>query len=112
MRIQISESLVAVIAQLLLPTTDGHRMAVHDILVNTPAMQDYLLKGEEDEAFHLMKTDTAEGMQIINQALYQAILEGRVTIEDAQKASPDPSELDRLMRTGGFDSSNSPRDWS
>jgi twitching motility protein PilT len=112
MRIQISESLVAVIAQLLLPTTDGHRMAVHDILVNTPAMQDYLLKGEEDEAFHLMKTDTAEGMQIMNQALYQAILEGRVTIEDAQKASPDPSELDRLMRTGGFDSSNSPRDWS
>ena len=112
MRIQISESLVAVIAQLLLPTTDGHRMAVHDILVNTPAMQDYLLKGEEDEAFHLMKTDTAEGMQIMNQALYQAILEGRVTIEDAQKASPDPGELDRLMRTGGFDSSNSPRDWS
>ena len=112
MRIQISESLVAVIAQLLLPTTDGHRVAVHDILVNTPAMQDFLLKGEDDDAFHLMKTDNVEGMQVMNQALYREILEGRITIEDGEKASPDPGELNRLMRTGGYDSSQSPRDWA
>ncbi|MDY6939629.1 MAG: type IV pilus twitching motility protein PilT [Cyanobacteriota bacterium] len=112
MRIQIAESLVSVIAQLLLPTTDGHRVAVHDILVNTPAMQDFLLKGDDDEAFHLMKTDSVEGMQVMNQALYREILEGRITIEDGEKASPDPSELNRLMRTGGYDSSQSPRDWA
>jgi twitching motility protein PilT len=112
MRLQISESLVAVVAQLLLPTTDGQRVAVHDILINTPAMQDYLLKGNDDEALHLMKTDNIEGMQLMNQALYKEILEGRITIEDATKASPDASELDRLMRTGGYDAAQSPRDWN
>ncbi|MEG4941274.1 PilT/PilU family type 4a pilus ATPase [Microcoleus sp. F4-D5] len=103
MRIQICDSLVAVIAQLLLPTVDNRRVAVHDILINTPAMHDYLMKGADDEAFRLMEHDTYEGMQIINQGLYKLVLEGRVTIEEAAKTSPEPSDLDRRLRTGGYD---------
>ncbi len=110
-RIQLVESLVAVVAQQLLPTTDRQRVAVHDILINTPTMKDYLIRGEEDEAFHLMKTEQIEGMQVLNQALYREILDGRITIEDAQGISPDPGELERLMRTGGYDASSSPREW-
>ncbi|HEY9895129.1 MAG TPA: PilT/PilU family type 4a pilus ATPase, partial [Candidatus Sericytochromatia bacterium] len=45
MRVQITESLISIVAQQLIPTTDGRRTAVHEILINTPAMQDYLLKG-------------------------------------------------------------------
>ncbi len=103
MRIQICDSLVAVVAQLLLPTVDNRRVAVHDILVNTPAMHDYLMKGADDEAFRLMEHDTYEGMQIINQGLYKLVLEGRVTIEEAAKTSPEASDLDRRLRTGGYD---------
>ncbi|MEG3846406.1 PilT/PilU family type 4a pilus ATPase [Microcoleus sp. herbarium19] len=106
MRIQICDSLVAVIAQLLLPTVDNRRVAVHDILVNTPAMHDYLMKGADDEAFRLMETDTYEGMQIINQDLYKLVLEGRVTIEEAAKTSPEASDLDRRLRTGGYDTAS------
>ncbi|MEO9126050.1 MAG: PilT/PilU family type 4a pilus ATPase, partial [Microcoleus sp.] len=100
MRIQICDSLVAVVAQLLLPTVDNRRVAVHDILVNTPAMQEYLMKGDDDQAFRLMEHDTYEGMQIINEALYKLVLEGRVTIEEAAKTSPEASDLDRRLRTG------------
>jgi len=110
-RLQVVESLVAVVSQLLLPTTDNKRVAVHDILVNTPTMMDYLMRGEEDEAFRLMKDDTYNGMQIVNQALYERVLDGQITIEVAEKVSPDIGELERLMRTGGFDSSQSPREW-
>jgi len=103
MRIQICDSLVAVVAQLLLPTVDNRRVAVHDILVNTPAMHEYLMKGADDEAFRLMEHDTYEGMQIINQGLYKLVLEGRVTIEEAAKSSPEASDLDRRLRTGGYE---------
>jgi twitching motility protein PilT len=112
MRVQILESLVGVVAQLLLPTTDGKRTAVHDILINTAAMKDYLMKGNEDEAFRLMATDTIEGMQIMNVALYEQVINGRITIEDALGVSPDINDLERRMRTGGYDSTKSPRDWS
>ncbi|WNZ48830.1 PilT/PilU family type 4a pilus ATPase [Leptolyngbya boryana CZ1] len=103
MRVQILESLISVVAQQLLPTTDGHRTAVHEILLNTPAMQDYLLKGNDIEAFQLMETGTNEGMQVMNQALCELILLGKITPEDAVKASPDLGDLRRRVRNEGYD---------
>lgn len=111
-RIQISETLVAVIAQLLVPTADAGRAAIHDILINTPTMQDYLLKGQDEDALLLMEIDTREGMQTINQSLYELWKTGRITPEDAEKASPEPNEFDRLVRTGGFSAHVSARDFS
>ncbi len=103
MRIQIMESLVSLVSQQLLPTTDGRRTAVHEILVNTPAMSDYLLKGEETEAFRLMETDTNEGMQVMNQALCDLVLLGRISPDDAVRSSPDAGDLRRRVRNEGFD---------
>lgn len=111
MRIQITESLIAVIAQMLVPTIDQGRVAVHEILINTPAMQDYLLKGEEDEALRLIETNTTEGMQVLNHALYKQVLSKRITIEEAKKASPDPYDLDRRLRTGDMDGFSLNRDF-
>lgn len=107
MRIQITESLVAVVAQMLIPTTDGQRTAAHEILVNTPAMQDYLLKGNEAEAFQLMETGTNEGMQVMNQVLCELVLLGKISPDEAVKASPDPGDLRRRVRNEGFDPSRS-----
>ena len=103
MRIQITESLISVVSQQLLPTTDGRRTAVHEILINTPAMQDYLLKGLDTDAFALMETDTNEGMQVMNQALCELVLLGRISPDDAVKASPDAGDLRRRVRNEGFD---------
>lgn len=107
MRIQILECLVSVVAQQLLPTTDGRRVAVHEILINTPTMQDYLLKGDETEAFHLMETDATEGMQVMNQALSELILLGKITPEVAVKASPDIGDLRRRVRNEGYNPAQS-----
>lgn len=103
MRLQILESLVSVISQQLLPTTDGRRIAVHEILINTPAIQDYLLKGNDTDAFQLMATSTSEGMQVMNQALCELILLGRISPDDAVKASPDLGDLRRRVRNEGYD---------
>lgn len=103
MRLQILESLVSVISQQLLPTTDGRRTAVHEVLINTPAIQDYLLKGNETDAFQLMEMSTSEGMQVMNQALCELILLGRISPDDAVKASPDLGDLRRRVRNEGHD---------
>lgn len=107
MRVQITESLISVIAQLLIPTTDGRRTAAHEILINTPAMQDYLLKGNEAEAFQLMETGTNEGMQVMNQVLCDLVLLGKISPDEAVKASPDAGDLRRRVRNEGFDPSRS-----
>uniref|UniRef100_A0A832M545 PilT/PilU family type 4a pilus ATPase n=1 Tax=Oscillatoriales cyanobacterium SpSt-402 TaxID=2282168 RepID=A0A832M545_9CYAN len=107
MRVQITESLISVIAQLLIPTTDGRRTAAHEVLINTPAMADYLLKGNESEAFQLMETGSNEGMQVMNQVLCDLVLLGKISPDEAVKASPDPGDLRRRVRNEGFDPSRS-----
>ena len=47
----------------------------------------------------------------MNQAIYEQVLNGRFTIEDALKASPDPNELERMIRMGSMESGNLTRDW-
>jgi twitching motility protein PilT len=113
MRIQITESLISIIAQLLIPTTDGRRTAAHEILINTPAMADYLLKGDETDAFQLMETGVNEGMQVMNQVLCDLVLLGKISPDEAVKASSDPGDLRRRVRNEGFDPSRSSnRDFS
>jgi twitching motility protein PilT len=109
MRMQIVESLVAVVAQRLLSTTDGSRCAAMEILLNTPTMQDYLLKGEEAEAYQLMETSSKEGMKVMNDALCELMLNGQITFEDAYNISPDIGDLRRRARNDGLDPSRSTR---
>ncbi|MFM7676627.1 MAG: type IV pilus twitching motility protein PilT, partial [Synechococcus sp.] len=54
-RIQVSETLLGVIAQGLLKTTDGKRAAYHDILINTDACKDYIQRGEIEAIEEIME---------------------------------------------------------
>lgn len=109
MRIQICDSLVAVVAQLLVPTVENRRTGVHEILVNTPAMRDYLLKGDDESANQLMESDSYEGMQLLNESIFEKVVEGRITMEEAEKVSPEPADLDRRFRMAGIDTDGSIR---
>ncbi|HEY9705853.1 MAG TPA: hypothetical protein V6C58_25685, partial [Allocoleopsis sp.] len=62
------------------------------------------------EAAQLMERDDIHGMQVMNQILYDQLLLGRVTIEEAYKISSDPHDLDRRLRTGGFDQNRGARE--
>jgi twitching motility protein PilT len=98
MRIQVSESLVAVIAQSLVRTTDGKRAAVHEIMINTDAVRDYIKRGEVDEIEALIPKCTYEGMVNMNQSLYKLYEDGRITEETAVENSPKPNEMAQMLR--------------
>ncbi|NJN76180.1 MAG: PilT/PilU family type 4a pilus ATPase [Synechococcaceae cyanobacterium RL_1_2] len=111
MRLQIADSITAIIAQTLVTKTDGNRIAVHDILVNTPAMRDYLIQGRKDDILQMMEDDTFDGMQVMNQAIYDQLLLGTFSLDEARLASPEPAELDRIVRQGGSNNETSARNW-
>ena len=94
----ISESLLCVISQGLLKTTDGKRAAYHDILINTDACKDYIQRGELDEIEEIMKRSAFDGMQTANQSLQQLVEAHRVTPEDALAQSLKPNELAQALR--------------
>ncbi|MFM7240364.1 MAG: type IV pilus twitching motility protein PilT [Cyanobium sp.] len=96
----VSESLLGVISQGLLKTTDGKRCAFHDIFINTDACKDYILKGDLDEIEDIMGRSALVGMQTSNQALLKLVEDGRVEAEDALAQSLRPNELAQALRGG------------
>lgn len=98
MRIQVAESLVAVIAQSLVRTTDSKRAAVHEIMINTDAIKDYIIRNQVEEIEAIIPRCGFEGMCTMNQSLYQLYEQGRITEEIALEASPKPNEMAMTLR--------------
>ena len=98
MRVQVAESLIGVIAQGLVRTTDGKRAAIHEIMINTDAIRDYIKRGEVDEVEAIIPKCTFDGMCTMNQSLYKLYEAGRITEETALEASPKPNEMAMTLR--------------
>ena len=97
-RRSLSESLLGVIAQGLIRTTDGKRAAYHDILINTDACRDYIQRGALDEVEEIMERSGFDGMVTINQSLQELVEAGRVDGEKAIAVSLKPNELAQALR--------------
>lgn len=97
---QLAESLAAIIAQSLLRTTDGRRAPIHEILINTDTVKDYIRRGEVEETEAIMKKGNYDGMCTMLQSIYNLYLEGRITEETAMEASDKPNEM-RILLSGG-----------
>ncbi len=98
MRHQIAESLVGVVAQTLVRTVDGKRAAAHEIMLNTETAKDYIHRGAVDELDQLIPQCSYDGMQTMNQALYDLVQMGRISPEIAIEASPRSNELAQMLR--------------
>ncbi len=94
----VSETLLGVIAQGLIKTTDGKRAAFHDILINTEACKDYIQRGELEEIEDIMSRSAFDGMVTTNQSLLRLVEEGKVVGEDAVAVSLKPNELAQSIR--------------
>lgn len=97
MWMDISLNLRAIIAQQLLPTTDGKgRVAAVEVLLNSPLASDLIRKGNVHELKELMKKSTNIGMQTFDQHLYKLFEAGKITYEDALSHADSANDL-RLM---------------
>jgi twitching motility protein PilT len=97
-RVSLAESLVSVIAQGLCRTTDGKRAAFHDILINTDAIKDYIMRGDLDEVEALIPKCNFDGMCTMNQSIYALYESGRITEETALEMSPRQNEMAQMLR--------------
>jgi twitching motility protein PilT len=97
-RRSLSESLLGVIAQGLIKTTDGKRAAYHDILINTDACKDYIQRGALDEVEEIMERSGFDGMVTTNQSLLALVEADRIDATEAVAVSLKPNELAQALR--------------
>ncbi|WP_036229835.1 PilT/PilU family type 4a pilus ATPase [Marinobacterium jannaschii] len=98
----LSLNLKAIIAQQLLPTTDGKgRRAAIEVLINTPLVQDLIRKGSVHEIKDVMKKSTNLGMQTFDQSLFQLYQEGVITYEAALAHADSANDLRLMIKLHG-----------
>jgi twitching motility protein PilT len=93
-RIQLSESLIAVLCQALLPRVDVRgRVAAYELMVVTPAISNLI---RENKVFRIssdIQTGKRYSMQLLDDHIYSLYEEGKVGIEDAIDSAHEPIEM-------------------
>jgi len=73
---QLASTLRAVIAQQLLPTKDGGRVAVREVLINNSAIANLIREDKLDQIISTLQTSSSEGMITMNQSIDQLLAKG------------------------------------
>ena len=86
-RSMLSESLQSVISQSLLKKIGGGRVAVHEIMIGTPAIRNLIRENKVPQMYSAIQTGSAMGMQTLDQNLLELVKKGVVTKQDARGAA-------------------------
>ena len=103
----LSLNMKAVVSQRLLKTPDGNgRRPAVEVLLNTPLMADLIFKGEIHEMKALMKKSREAGMQTFDDALFDLIEEGHITVEEGLRNADSVNDLRLKLKLESKDSKN------
>ncbi len=97
-RIQLSNSLKAVVSQTLLKKKDGQgRCMAMEIMTVTPAISNLIREGKTSQIYSAIQTGRKEGMQTLEAALADLYKQGLVRIDDIVAKSSRVDQLKNLL---------------
>jgi twitching motility protein PilT len=97
-RSQLSNILMAICSQRLVPAIGGGRIAAAEILTATPAVRNIIREGKTHQLEAVIQTGAEFGMQSMDKTLAAMVHNGTISYEEARNHAVDLDELDRLMR--------------
>lgn len=96
----LSMNLKGVIGQQLLRDKQGKgRHGVFEILLNSPRMADLIRRGDLHELKATMAKSKEVGMQTFDQALYQLVIDDKITEQDALHSADSANDLRLMLKT-------------
>jgi twitching motility protein PilT len=108
-RVQLSNTLIGIVAQRLLPRKDTKgRVAAVEFLAVTPVIRNLIREGRVQQIYASMQTGAKSGMRTLDNHLQQLYEKGLIKAEDAMENATDRSSMSRFMsqtasRNGGED---------
>ncbi|MEO1895363.1 MAG: ATPase, T2SS/T4P/T4SS family, partial [Methylococcales bacterium] len=82
-RAMLSESLQAVISQILLKKIGGGRIAAHEVMIGTAAIRNLIREAKVAQMYSAIQTGKKEGMWTLDQNLKELVAAGKVTTQVA-----------------------------
>lgn len=97
-RAQLSNILMAICSQRLIPSIGGGRVVAAEILVTNPAVRNIIREGKSHQLDAVIQTSVDQGMQTMDRTLVNLVQSGTVTYDNARDVAVDLTEFERLMR--------------
>lgn len=97
-RAQLSNILMAICSQRLIPAIGGGRVVSAEILTATPAVRNIIREGKSHQLDAVIQTGADQGMQSMDKTLVGLVKAGTITYDNARNFAVDIAELDRMMR--------------
>jgi twitching motility protein PilT len=97
-RMQLSNTLEAVISQRLIPSADGGRLPATEILLATPAVKNTIREGKTHQIDNIIQTSGEVGMMSLEASLALWVKEGALELNEAQRYTGRPEEVSRLVK--------------
>lgn len=97
----LSLNLRAIVAQRLLQTKDGRRVAALEILVNTPYIAELIRDEKINEIKEVMGKGGSVGMQTFDQAIVKLFKTGDVMLDEALNKADSRADLEWRLNFGG-----------
>ncbi len=95
---RVINTLRATISQKLMPRKGGGLAAAVEIMTVTPAISDYLLKGNFEDVYLLMQKSKFPNLTTMNSSLYTLLKHGIIEQEIALEYSDNKNELEQMIR--------------
>lgn len=96
-RIQLSQSLLGVFSQRLVPRISGGLIPAYELLINNNAVSNLIREGRTSEIASVIETSSSDGMIDLNRSLADLVRRGEITAENAFQYSYNPKSLERMM---------------
>jgi twitching motility protein PilT len=101
-RVQLSNNVVAICAQQLLPRANGPgRIPASEIMVATPAIRNLIRENKTHQIPSMIQTSAAHGMMSMDQCLRDLYMKGVITLEEALLRCMNADELKKMINLGG-----------
>ena len=94
----LAHNLRGVISQKLIKTVDNRNLkAITEILVNTPAIANLIMNGKMHQIQSVLQTGANKGMQLMDQALMEALNRKEIDPDDAYRHATDKSMFQAVV---------------
>ncbi|OEC39895.1 type IV pili twitching motility protein PilT [Pseudomonas sp. 1D4] len=89
----LGNNLKAFVSQRLVRTSDGKRRAAVEVLLGTSTISDLIKRGDFSSIKEIMEKSKALGMQTFDQALFDLVVEGAISEDEAIKNADSANNL-------------------
>lgn len=97
----IGNNIRAIVSQRLVPTVDGKRCAAIEILLGSHTIKQMIMKGQLDDIKETMFKSENIGMKTFDSALYDLVVAGKVSFDDAIKFADSANNLRLRLKLSG-----------